>query len=148
MAKNRYRYWILERLAKGKSAEWWQAKLVDHLVTESESFGLDSARTQNARAVLAKHLETNEVFLEARRLRLENLESFRRSCGENDLNTAFAYQALANNFGLTGEYEKAEGNLQRVYDIRFRILGDSHNETIFALDQLARAKAFRNDETG
>ncbi len=64
----------------------------------------------------------------------------RRNNGEENLMTAFAYQALANNFGLTGEYQEAEMNLQRVYDIRLKILGDSDDQTIFALDQLARVK--------
>ena len=140
----------LDRVASGKNAEWWQVRLEEELAAEVKQFGVDGSKTQTGRAGLAKHLETNEKFMEARQLRIENLESLTRSNGPADLKTAFAHQDLANNYGMTGEYKEARFELQQVYEIRLSALGPQHDQTNFARDQLATVVDLLRDdgETG
>ena len=65
--------------------------------------------------------------------------AFKEIQGENDLETLFALNNLANSYSDLGNYSKALEMRNAVYNARKEILGDNHPDTLTSLSNLANS---------
>jgi hypothetical protein len=109
--------------ARLRWTESWLARLL-------RLFGPNGAPTTRARADAAKYLEAMDRFEEARPLREQVADAYRRNLGDEQPDTLISEEWFAINLSRCGMLMESRALLSHVLEVRLRTLGDADDQTI------------------